>query len=88
MASLSPKTKQLLKDDIVSVLFEKAPVGLFANEIALDLRRDNEFVKGLLLELEKVGVVERVEKSFSGRKYRKRIRWRIPPKVMQAMQRK
>ena len=85
MAKLSSRTKQLLKDDVVSVLFEKAPVSLFANEVALEMRRDNEFVKELLLELENVGVVERVEKGVSGRKYRKRMRWRIPHKVLQAM---
>ncbi len=86
MTRLRSETRGLLKDDVIAVLYDVSPKSLFASEIALELRRDKEFVKGLLLELEKIGVVERVLKGYHGNVYTKRIRWRIPAHVLKAMQ--
>lgn len=83
MVALSKKTTELIKDDIVSVLYN-SPRAMFANEIARELRRDNEFVMGLLLELKKMGLVEEIMKSNRGVEYKERIRWRLRPKVIEA----
>ena len=88
MVKLSLKTKQHLKDDIVSVLYDKSPRSLFAFTIALELRRDKEFVKGLLIELESLGIVERMAKNARGQPYTRRVKWRIPFHVLKAMPQK
>ncbi len=84
MVKLSQKTTQLLKDDIISILYENPLAARFTNEIALELRRDNEFTKKILLELKKEGFVEEVKKNSKGYQYLARIKWRIPPKVLKA----
>jgi predicted HTH transcriptional regulator len=86
MVKLSERIVKLLKDDVVSILYENAPVSLFTNEIAMELRRDNEFTKKLLEELKVKGLVEEVRKSNKGKEYIKRTKWRIPPKVMSAFE--
>ena len=84
MVRLSQDKIKLLKDDILSILYESKFQPLFTNQIATDLRRDNEFTKLLLLELEKEGVVERVKKNKLGKAYLSRIKWMIPLSVRQA----
>ena len=84
MVKLSQKTIQLLKDDIISILYENSLAARFTNEIALELRRDNEFTKKILLELKKEGFVEEIKKNNKGYQYLARIKWRIPPKVLKA----
>ncbi len=84
MVKLSEKTIQFLKDDIISILYDKSLVARFTNEIALELRRDNEFTKKLLLELKKDGFIEEVKKNKKGQKYLARTKWRIQPKILKA----
>ena len=84
MVKLSEKTIQLLKDDIISILYENPLKARFTNEIAVELRRNNEFTKKLLFELKKGGLVEEVSKNNKGQDYLRNKRWRIPPKVLEA----
>jgi len=84
MVKLSKKTTGLLRDDIISVLYSNSLRPLFTNEIATELRRDNEFVKKLLLDLKKEGLVELVQKNNKGQNYLTHQKWRIPPKVLAA----
>ncbi len=83
MVKLSEKMIGLIKDDIVSVLYN-SPRALFANEIAWEVRRDKEFVKKMLLELKGLGLVEEIKKNFKGMEYKKRSRWRLKPNVVDA----
>lgn len=84
MVKLSQKTTKLLKDDIISILYESPLTARFTNEIALELRRDNEFTKKLLLDLKKDGFVEESKKNSKGYQYLARTKWRIPPKILKA----
>jgi len=84
MVKLSKKTIKFLKDDIVSILYDQPLKPLFTNEIATELRRDNEFTKKLLLELKKEGLVEPLKKNNQGQPYIARTKWRIPQKVLKA----
>ena len=84
MVRLSKKTIRFLKDDIISILYDKPLIARFTNEIALELRRDNEFTKKLLLELKKEGFVEEINKNKKGQNYLARTKWRIPPKILKA----
>jgi len=84
MVRLSKKTIQLLKDDIISILYDRSLEALFTNEIAREIRRDNEFTKKLLLELKKESLIEQVKKNKKGQEYLTHTKWRIPFKVLKA----
>ncbi|MAG47950.1 hypothetical protein CL617_05060 [archaeon] len=83
MSQISEKTKLALKADISSILYENPLQAMFAKEISVELRRDKEFTKKLLLEMENEKLVERITKSSKGIDYKKRIRWKIPERVLQ-----
>lgn len=85
MVVLSKKTRKLLRDDILSILYDKPLEARYTNEIALELRRDKEFVKNLLLEMKKEGYVEEVSKNKKGYSYQTRKRWRIPKQILEKL---
>ena len=58
MVRLSSRTINLLKDDIISIIYENQLKPLLSIEIANELRRDKEFTKRLLFELKKQGILE------------------------------
>ncbi len=82
MVRLSGKTISDLKDDIMSILYDDPLKPKFTNEIALDIRRDNEFTKILLLEMEQLGYVERLKKDNQGKLFIRRIKWKLPDKII------
>ena len=82
MVKLSNKTILGLKADISSILYENPLVAKFTSEIAQELRRDEEFVKKLLLEMEKEGLIKSITKNNKGKDYLLRKRWVIPKKVL------
>ena len=86
MVKLSKKTVELLKDDIISILYERSLVPMSAYEICVELRRNNEFTKKLLLELEEDGLVREVGKNSDGRVYLRNKKWMIPAKVLKAFE--
>jgi predicted transcriptional regulator len=83
MVKLSNKMLDLIKDDIVSTLYNSHE-SMFATEIAFEIRRDKEFVKKLLLELKKLGLVDEIKKNRKGYEYKERRRWRLKPHVISA----
>ncbi|HII15811.1 MAG TPA: hypothetical protein HA362_05880 [Nanoarchaeota archaeon] len=83
MTRLSEKTENHLKDEIVSALYHSKR-SMFSNQIATEICRDNELVKRLLAELDKMGVVERLLKNKRGVSYKERNRWRLRPEVEKA----
>ncbi len=86
MTRLSDTTKKFLQDDIVSILYEKYPHSLFTNEIAIELRRDKEFIKTLLIKLKKKGLIEQTKKNKKGIEYKKRMRWKLPASIVRAFE--
>lgn len=82
MVRLSSRTINLLKDDIISIIYENQLKPLLSIEIANELRRDKEFTKGLLLELKKQGILEEIKKNNKGKDYIKRSRWAIKKEVI------
>lgn len=82
MVKLSGKTISLLKDDIISILYENPLKPLLTKEIANELRRDKEFTKSLLLELKQQGILSQIKKNNKGKEYLKRTRWLINQDVM------
>ena len=84
MVRLSDKTRTLLKNDILAILYESSLKPMYTSHIATELRRDNEFVLKLLLELKKEKLVKEVKKGRSG-DYLARKKWIIPSDVRQRM---
>ena len=82
MVKLSSKTLSLLKDDIISILYENQLKPLLTKEIALELRRDKEFTKALLKELRQQGILSEIKKNNKGKEYIKRSRWVIKPELI------
>lgn len=81
MPKLSKEKIKKIKENVVFCLFNSFPKSLFTSEIAEELARDEEFIKNLLLELEKEKLVVRISKNSNGKDYSKRIRWSIPSQV-------
>ena len=57
---------------------------MYTSHIATELRRDNEFVLKLLLELKKEKLVREIKKGKRG-DYLARKKWIIPPEARQRM---
>lgn len=86
MVKLSETTIKFLEDDIISILYDKAPISMFTYDIAKELRRDKQFTKKILLGLSKKELVETVKKNKNGIEYKKRMKWRIPSRVLKAFE--
>jgi len=77
MPRISEEKVEKISEQILSYLYGVFPRLVFTVDVARELARDEEFVKRLLLGLEKKGAVVRVGKNSEGRVYLKRMRWRI-----------
>ena len=76
MSRVSKKTREALMNEINSILFYEAGFkGLFTKEIADKLIRDKEFIKDLLLEMEKRGWVRKIGKNKRDYNYMLRRKW-------------
>ena len=81
------KTKiDRIKEEILSLIFRYSPKAMFTSEIAEQLARDEEFMKRLLLELEKDSLIASVRKNNSGIIYKRRIKWRLTNNTFLAYQ--
>jgi predicted transcriptional regulator with HTH domain len=86
MPRISQKNKEKISEQILSYLYNSFPRPIYTVEIARELARDEEFIKLLLLDLEKKQLVVMIDKNPQGIKYLKRLRWRISNKVHSAYQ--
>jgi len=84
MVRLSNQLINLIKEDIISHLYNNQLRSYFTNEIAKEIRRDNEYTLKLLSELQQQGLVEQIKKNKQGKQYLARIKWRIPNHVIKA----
>lgn len=82
MSKLSQKTREALMNEINSILYYETNIrGMFTKEIADKLLRDKEFVRDILLDMEKRGWVKRVGKSKRNYNYVKRRRWILTDEI-------
>jgi predicted transcriptional regulator with HTH domain len=77
MPTISKEKVEKISEQILSYLFGVFPKLVFTVDVAREIARDEEFVKRLLLGLEKKGLVVRVDKNSKGENYLARMRWRI-----------
>jgi hypothetical protein len=78
---ISSSKEEKIKEGIIHLLFENSPRALFTAAIAQSLARDEEYVKKLLLDLERKNFVVAVRKNPKGKTYSRRIRWLLDTKV-------
>lgn len=81
MPRISNEKKQKIEEQILYYLFSVFPKQIFTSDVARELARDEEFIKSLLLDLEKKGLVVKINQNSSGLKYLRRLRWRISNKA-------
>ena len=74
---ISKEKKDKICEQILSHLYLQSPKALFTYHIALEIARDEEFVKKLLLDLKKRGLVVEIKKNSQGKKYLRRVRWKL-----------
>ncbi|QQG39160.1 MAG: hypothetical protein HYS32_01755 [Candidatus Woesearchaeota archaeon] len=86
MSKISEEKITKIKEEILSVLYEKSPKALFTKNIADLVIRDITFTQKLLLELEKKNLVSQVSKNSKGQDYLARKRWKLNPKVYSTYQ--
>jgi hypothetical protein len=73
-----------IKENILAVLYSKSPQAIYTADIALEIARDEEFIKKLLLEMEKDRLVMPVKKNNKGISYLRRARWRLSSHIFEA----
>lgn len=81
MPKISEQKIEKISEQILSYLFQIFPKQVFTSEIAREIARDEEFMKDLLLKLEKKELVIKISKNSQGFQYLRRIRWRISNKA-------
>ncbi|MCL6500687.1 MAG: hypothetical protein K6T16_01485 [Candidatus Pacearchaeota archaeon] len=84
MPRISSKKEEKIKESVLNLLFQNSPKALFTAKIAMEIARDEEYVKKLLSELEQKGFVVAIKKNSKGRDYKRRVRWRLDTKVYDA----
>ncbi len=77
MPKISKEKRERIQEHIISFLYSSFPKQIFTSDISQELARDEEFIKTLLLDLEKKQLVIRISKNSNGREFLRRIRWRI-----------
>lgn len=81
---ISLQKREKIYEQILAYLYSVSPRSLFTLNIASEIARDEEFVKNLLLELKKKGLVVEIKKNPQGHTYLKRSRWKLSDKTYQA----
>lgn len=81
MPGISKEKENKIIEQIVFLLYSKFPKQIFTSEIAKEIARDEEYIKKILLKMEKDNLVVKIAKSPEGINYLRRLRWRISNKA-------
>jgi hypothetical protein len=81
---ISIQKRDKIYEQILAFLYFISPKPVFTLNIAKEIARDEEFVKSLLLDLKKKGLVIEIKKNPKGLPYTKRSRWRLSDNTYQA----
>lgn len=84
MSKLSQDKINKIKEEIISLLYNNNLKPMFTNEVANPLIRDEEFIKRILLELKKEGIIKEIIKSQKGTTYHRWRRWALTQKTYDA----
>jgi len=86
MPNLSQTKKDKISEQILHYLFTTAPQAKFTASISREIARDEEFVKALLIDLEKKSLVIQIKKNNQGETYARRQRWLLTNEAFLAYQ--
>jgi hypothetical protein len=81
---ISEQKREKIYEQILALLYSVSPKALFTLNIAVEIARDEEFVKSLLLELKKKDLIVEIKKNPQGFPYLKRSRWKLTDSTYQA----
>jgi hypothetical protein len=81
MPKISQEKIKKIKESIISLLFSKYPYALSTAKIARELARDEEFIKAILLEMEREKFLKRVGN------YLRKNEWQLSEKVYETYKR-
>jgi hypothetical protein len=81
MPKISQEKIKKIKESIISLLFSKYPYPLSTAKIARELARDEEFIKAILLEMEREKFLKRVGN------YLRKNEWQLSEKVYETYKR-
>ncbi len=81
MPKISRQKRDKVSEQILYYLFSVSPEPKFTANIAREIARDEEFTKGLLIELQTNKLIVCVDKNSSGKEYLRRQRWLLSPKA-------
>lgn len=81
MPRISKTKQEKISEQILSYLYLVSPKPIFTSDIAKELARDEEFIKKILLDLNKKGLISKIDKNPQGIKYERRLRWRLSNKT-------
>lgn len=78
---ISDKKKEKISEQILAHLFSINPRPVFTVQIAREIARDEEFIKKILIDLKRKGLVAEIKKNPKGTPYLKRTRWKLSDKA-------
>ena len=84
MPTISKAKKDKIAEQILHYLFSISPEPKFTSQISAEVARDEEFIKDILIDLEKKNLITLVNKNKSGISYSRRQRWRLSSQVFDA----
>ena len=84
MSRLSDEKKNRIKEEILRVLYENSPKAMPTFFISNAVIRDNEFVLGLLKDMEGVGLIDGLRRKGEQKKIR--VLWRMAGKTFREYQ--
>lgn len=74
---ISNQKKEKIYEQILAFLYSISPKSVFISNISKEIARDEEFVKSLILDLNKKNLVVEIKKNPKGKSYLKRSRWKL-----------
>jgi len=78
---ISQAKKDKISEQLLAYLYSQSPKPLFTSHLALELARDEEFIKRLLKELKGKGLIISIQKNSHGKEYLRRVRWKLSNKA-------
>ena len=81
MPRISQQKKDKISEQILHYLFTISPESKFTADVAMEIARDEEFTKSILLQLKEKSLVNEIKKNPQGIDYLKRQRWTLSPQT-------
>ncbi len=78
---ISQEKQKKIIEQILLFLYSVFPKQPFTAEIAREIARDEEFIKNLLFEMKKQGLIVSIRKNNKGEVFSRRIKWRLTNKI-------